>query len=262
MTKGVLLIMAAMMQMFAGEPLKDNTVFDLDFDEIEVPEGGYCQIQFYITPRAGFDAVGVDWGDGTVQDWPKSQYTMYHNWTAPGHYRVRLDKRLKWFRFTNCWTVKDGRSYSARPLLRPVQWGDFVESAQGTYCGMTGSREGRGIQGGIIPWGKSIKSTFCCYERNPNLVGPIPKWGPSVTECDGTYQYCSGIDEESDPVFKKWRDEGYSIGLGKSANVTSNGVAIGWNSSAGAGVHSPAYDAVRHDMGLPPVHNRVRERRR
>ena len=35
-----------------------------------------------------------------------------------------------------------------------------------------------------------------------------------------------GIDEESDPVFKKWRDEGYSIGLGKGANVTSNGVAI------------------------------------
>ena len=31
------------------------------------------------------------------------------------------------------------------------------------------------------------------YERNPNLTGPIPKWGPSVTECDGTYQYCSGL---------------------------------------------------------------------
>ncbi|MBR2939891.1 MAG: hypothetical protein IKC14_01120, partial [Kiritimatiellae bacterium] len=133
--KGVLVMMAAMMQLFAGEPLKEYTVFDLDFDEIEVPDGGYCQIQFYITPRAGFDAVGVDWGDGNVQDWPRSQYTMYHNWTAPGHYRVRLDKRLKWFRFTNCWTVKDGRTYSARPLLRPVQWGDFVESAQGTYCG-------------------------------------------------------------------------------------------------------------------------------
>ena len=44
-----------------------------------------------------------------------------------------------------------------------------------------------------------------------------------------------GIDEESDPVFRKWRDEGYSIGLGKGANVTSNGVAIGWNSSAGSG---------------------------
>ena len=52
-----------------------------------------------------------------------------------------------------------------------------------------------------------------------------------------------GIDEESDPVFKKWRDEGYSIGLGKGANVTSNGVAIGWNSSAGAGTGSGSNDS-------------------
>ena len=38
--KGVLVMMAAMMQLFAGEPLKEYTVFDLDFDEIEVPDGG------------------------------------------------------------------------------------------------------------------------------------------------------------------------------------------------------------------------------
>ena len=190
---------AAIMQMFAGEQVKEDTVFDLDFDDVEIPEGGYCQIQFNITPRAGFDAVGVDWGDGTVQDWPKSQYTMAHNWTTPGHYRVKLDKRLKWFRFTTCWTVSGGRSYRACPMIRPVQWGDFVESAQGTYCGMTGTREGRGIQGGIIPWGKSIRSTACCYERNPNLTGRFPKWGPSVTVCDGTYQYCSGLGGKIPP---------------------------------------------------------------
>ena len=52
-----------------------------------------------------------------------------------------------------------------------------------------------------------------------------------------------GIEEESDPVFRKWRDEGYSIGLGKGANVTSNGVAIGWNSSAGAGTGTGSNDS-------------------
>ena len=52
-----------------------------------------------------------------------------------------------------------------------------------------------------------------------------------------------GIDEESDPVFRKWRDEGYSIGLGKGANVTSNGVAVGWNSSAGAGTGTGSNDS-------------------
>ena len=186
-------MIAAMMQVFACEPLKEETIFDIEFDEIEIPEGGQCQVQFYITPRAGFDAVGVDWGDGNRQDWPKSQYTMWHNWTATGKYRVKFDKRLKWFRFTECWTSANGRTYGSRPLLRPIQWGDFVESAQGTYCGWTGTREGRGIRGGIIPWGKSITTTFCCYERNPNLTGPFPKWGPSVKVCDGTYQYCSGL---------------------------------------------------------------------
>lgn len=192
-------MMAAMMQMFAAGPLREDTVFELDFDEIEIPEGGYCQIRFYITARAGFEAVGVDWGDGTVQDWPRSEYVMHHKWTSPGHYCVRLDKRLKWFRFVDCLTFKDAQTYVSRPLLRPVQWGDYVESAEGTYCGMSGLREGRGIQGEIIPWGKSIKSTFCCYERNPNLTGTIPKWGPSVTECNGTYQYCSGLGGEIPP---------------------------------------------------------------
>ena len=52
-----------------------------------------------------------------------------------------------------------------------------------------------------------------------------------------------GIDEEGDPVFRKWRDEGYSIGLGKGANVTSNGVAIGWNSSAGSGTGTGSNDS-------------------
>jgi len=52
-----------------------------------------------------------------------------------------------------------------------------------------------------------------------------------------------GIDEESDPVFKKWRDESYSLGLGKGANVTSNGVAIGWNSSAGSGTGTGSNDS-------------------
>ena len=193
MMKGIFQMIAAMMQMFAVEPMKDETIFDIEFDEVEIPEGGQCQVQFYITPHDGYDAVGVDWGDGTVQDWPESQYTMWHNWTTPGRYRVKFDRRLSWFRFTECWTSANGRTYASRPLLRPIQWGDFVESAQGTYCGWNGTREGRGIRGSVIPWGKSIKSTYCCYERDSNLTGAFPKWGPNVTDCTGTYQYCSGM---------------------------------------------------------------------
>ena len=183
---------AALMQMFSAGTPKVDTVFDLDFDEVDIPEGAFFQVQFNISPRDGFDAVGVDWGDGNVQDWPRSQYTMYHNWSSPGRYRVRLDGRLRWFRFTSSYSVVNGRSRSARPLVRPVQWGDFVESAEGTYCGLSGTREGRGIQGVAIPWGRSIRNTNCCYQGATGLVGPFPKWGPSVTVCDGTYQY-SGL---------------------------------------------------------------------
>lgn len=196
MMKGIVFMIAAMMQMFAEEPLKEETIFDLEFDEIEIPDGGRCQVQFYITPLDGFDAVGVDWGDGTVQDWPSSQYTMWHNWTTPGKYRVKLDRRLKWFRFTECWTTAESRTYASRPLLRPIQWGDYVESANGTYAGWNSTREGRGIRGPVIPWGKSIKTTFCCYERDKYLTGTFPKWGPKVTDCTGTYQYCTGLGGE------------------------------------------------------------------
>ena len=51
------------------------------------------------------------------------------------------------------------------------------------------------------------------------------------------------ITDESDPEFRKWKDESYSLGVGKGANVTSNGVAIGWNSTAGAGTGTGSNDS-------------------
>ena len=42
MMKGIVFMIAAMMQMFAEEPLKEETIFDLEFDEIEIPDGGRC----------------------------------------------------------------------------------------------------------------------------------------------------------------------------------------------------------------------------
>ncbi len=186
-------MIAAMMQMFAVEPMKEETIFDIEFDDVEIPDGGQCQVQFYITTLDGYDAVGVDWGDGTTQDWPESQYTMWHNWTAPGRYRVKFDGRLGWFRFVECWTSANGRTYASRPLLMPVQWGDFVESAQGTYCYWNGTREGRGLRGDVIPWGRSIKTAHCCYQGCRNLTGTFQKWGPSITNCTGVYDGCTGL---------------------------------------------------------------------
>ena len=47
---------------------------------------------------------------------------------------------------------------------------------------------------------------------------------------------------EKDPNFAAWK-EAYSIGLGKGASPASNGIAIGWNSTAGSGTGTGAKDS-------------------
>ena len=47
---------------------------------------------------------------------------------------------------------------------------------------------------------------------------------------------------EKDPNFAEWK-EAYSIGLGKGASPASNGIAIGWNSTAGSGTGTGARDS-------------------
>ena len=135
---------AAIAQMFAGGgPLNEDTVFDIEFTDEHVADGVYCQVQFSFTPLGGNDAIGVDWGDGTKQDWPKAQTLLAHNWDARGRYRVRFDRRLKWFRFTTAYAIDAATRRiraTVRPLVYPLQWGDFVESANGTYCGWRGVR--------------------------------------------------------------------------------------------------------------------------
>ena len=39
-------MIAAMMQMFDCA-MKEETIFDISFEDWEIREGGYCQVQFY-----------------------------------------------------------------------------------------------------------------------------------------------------------------------------------------------------------------------
>lgn len=184
-------MMAVLMHMFSGtQPMKEETIFDIEFTEEHIADGVYCQVQFSFTPLGGNDAIGVDWGDGTRQDWPKAQPLLAHNWDARGRYRVRFDRRLKWFRFTTAYAIDaaTGRiRATVRPLVYPLQWGDFVESANGTYCGW------RGVRGTVPKWGRSMKDAFCCYQYCEGLTGGFPKWGPSFTDCTGVYDGCTGM---------------------------------------------------------------------
>ena len=191
MMKGAIHMMAALMHMFSGTPsMKEETIFDIEFTEEHIIDGVYCQVQFNFTPLPGNDSIGVDWGDGTAQDWPKTQTLLAHNWEAQGRYRVKFDRRLKWFRFMDAYAIDKatGRVRAVvRPCVYPVQWGDFVESAKGTYCGW------RGVKGPIIPWGRSMKDAYCCYQYCANVTGGFPKWGPSFTDCTGVYDTCPGL---------------------------------------------------------------------
>lgn len=183
-------MMAALMQMFGNVQLNEDTVFDIEFTDEHLNDEVYCQVQFSFTPLPGNDAIGVDWGDGSKQDWPKTWTLLAHNWDVKGRYRVKFDRRLKWFRFTEAYAInKESGNIRAivRPYVYPVQWGDFVESAKGTFCAW------RGVRGNIIPWGKSMKDAFCCYQYCANISGGFPKWGPSFTDCTGVYDGCTGL---------------------------------------------------------------------
>ena len=189
-------MMAAMMQAFCGTPLNEETAFEIEFTEEHIIEGVYCQVQFGFTALDGNDAIGVDWGDGTVQDWPKTQTLLAHNWSATGRYVVRFDRRLRWFRFTDAYAIDSstGRVRAiVRPYVTPLQWGDFVESGRGTYCGW------RGVRGTVPKWGRSMKDAYCCYQYCTGLSGGFPKWGPSFTDCTGVYDGCTGLGGEIPP---------------------------------------------------------------
>ena len=218
---------AAIAQMFAGSPVNEETVFDIEFTDEHIVDGVYCQVQFSFTTLGGNDAVGVDWGDGTKQDWPKAQTLLAHNWDARGRYRVRFDRRLKWFRFTTAYAIDAATRRiraTVRPLVYPLQWGDFVESANGTYCGW------RGVRGTVPKWGRSMKDAFCCYQYCEGLTGGFPKWGPSFTDCTGVYDGCTGMGGALPPWPKAMTkcDQCYQ-------NTLAEGVIPAWSANVESG---------------------------
>ncbi len=186
---------AALMHMFDATPVSWSTAFEMELDEVDVPDGGFFQLQFEATPLDGSTAFGVDWGDGKTEDWPKTSYKMAHSWTKTGTYRVVFDRRLRWFRLTAGYGVEAGGSgaHSTKPLMRMLRWGEFVESAKGTFCGWTGTREGRGLVGEVPKWGRSLKDAICCYQGCLNITGGFPEWPERMADCTAAFDTCRGL---------------------------------------------------------------------
>ena len=183
-------MIAARCQMLGCRPVEEDTVFDLVIEDFEI-DGGYCQLQMRATRHKGCDSFRIDWGDGTVEEW--ADYVVWHNYTKAGCYTVRLGKNVKWWRLWDCYTVTpEPHIYVARPAIYPKCWSDWLESCEGTFCGWNNTYHG-GVQGRIIPWGRSIQSVFCCYQFCFDVTGGFPPWTPAITDATGAFDRCTGL---------------------------------------------------------------------
>ena len=176
--------------MHCVDGLRRETVYEFTLHDWEVLDG-YCQIQLYSRRRADLSSFRVDWGDGTVDTVTAlSQRPLWHNYTRTGTFRVVFDEGLAWFRLVDCFAVDSRRRvYVVRPDVHPVQWGDFVESAEGSYCGWNGDLHGNtGAWGVPPPWGRSITDVTGCYSYSRHIAGRIPPWTNRIAKAMNCYQ--------------------------------------------------------------------------
>ena len=91
---------------------------------------------------------------------------------------------------------------------------------------------------GTPPDGTEREESNSYFASFRNIASALARLNVAIAE-----RIAGGGGGESDPAFTKWKDESYALGIGKGANVTSNGVAIGWNSTAGAGTGTGSNDS-------------------
>ena len=168
-------------------PWQDVTVFDVEFVDYEIRDS-YCQLQIQVGRFVDqYESITIDWGDGTVDH--QATYLAWHNYTSVGRYTIRIGKEARWFRVWDCYTVtSDGRTLISRPQMWLRHWSDWLESAEGTFCGWSDPAHG-GLKGTLPPWGQSITTTRCCFEYCTDIEGKFPKWTNTITDAGGTYQH-------------------------------------------------------------------------
>lgn len=183
-------MVVAKCQLYGVKPFSKETVFDIEFVPYEIRDG-YCQLQLQVTRREGFDHYTIDWGDGTIQQ--RNDYRAFHNYTKAGKFTVRIGYEVRWWRLDSCYTVEaDNTVLISRPRITPKCWSDYLESCEGTYCGWSNSDHG-GVVGRIIDWGRSITSTYCCYQFCFDVTGGFAPWTDMITDACGTYDRCTGL---------------------------------------------------------------------
>lgn len=167
---------------------RTHTVFEIEISEAEADPGG-CQLQCYSRKRLDAALFTVDWGDGTISEYTQNgQFTMWHNFMSAGKYTVRIDAGLSWFRLVEAYVITDTGGKLCRPNVRPIQWGDMVESAQGTYSHWNRwYGDMKGVWGIPPAWGRSMTDVTACYTNSKNITGRIPIWTNAITRLGNCY---------------------------------------------------------------------------
>ena len=165
----------------------DWTEIGLEIADFEVGDG-CCELQIQVGRRSGgFPCVTIDWGDGRIES--QTTYLAKHEYAKAGRYFVRIGPEARWFRVWDCYAVsKDGRRrLVCRPRMRLYRWSDWLDSAEGSFCGWSDPTHG-GLTGPVPRWGRSMTNTRCCYEACMDIEGGFPEWTDAITDATGTFQ--------------------------------------------------------------------------
>lgn len=218
-------MVAAKCQLYGVRPLEKESVFDIYIAENEVA-GGWCQLQLEVARRRGFGSYTIEWGDGNRNETGASK--IYHNYVKSGIYTVKIGEGARWWRLLSAYTcASDGRSWTSKPKIIPKCWSDYLESAQGTYCGWNDPVHG-GVQGGIIEWGRSITTTLGCYQGAEGVTGGIPPWPELVTNVAATYDGAGGLSGD----IPKWGREIVTLNQTFSGCAGLNATVKAWPEKA------------------------------
>lgn len=165
-----------------------ETAFELSLIDGEVGPRG-CQLALWARRRDDEPAFTVDWGDGTrLQITTAGQTTIFHNYMAAGTYVVRFDRGLAWFRLVDAYALSDDGPMICRPNVRPLRWGDRVQSGTATYAYWTRwYADGKGVWGTPPPWGGEMEDAVSCYAGSKSLAGHPQPWPASMTRCASCY---------------------------------------------------------------------------
>ena len=147
-------------------------------------EQEYCVTLCSFLSGAAESDRWIDWGDGSRQTVPNSNYSYKHVYAKAGSYVVRVSS------FCTAFYPKDGSwgsgKYSNMNVLA-LRWGDNLTTCDWAFFGAK-------LKNKWIPrWPKFATDLHNCYYGCSTLEGEIPKYPAGVKNLTGLFADCRKI---------------------------------------------------------------------